>query len=148
VARGGTPDIADMFRGGNYFLPAAGAYFLWGIALVIGTLLLIIPGIIVAVLWSFIFHVLVDRRSGVMDSFRLSYQLSSINFLNVFVIGLTIFGLYILGICPGFCIGLLFSMSYGFLLYAVGYLMMSGQATFEPWTPTYQQNPQQTLGPT
>jgi phage FluMu protein Com len=140
VARGGAPDVADIFKGGRYLLQGIAIYFLIFLGTFFGLLLLIVPGILLGLLWTYSITILIDREPGIIDSLRLSWQMSSVNMLNIFVMYLSLLGLGILGVCPGLCIGMLFTMSYGLLLFAVGYLMMSGQLTAAQWTPTYPQS--------
>jgi len=58
-----------------YVLPVAGAAILAGIAIAIGLLLLIVPGLFLITIWAVIVPVIVLERSGVFASFGRSRQL-------------------------------------------------------------------------
>jgi len=56
-------------------LPVAGASILAGIAITIGLILLIVPGLILITIWAVIIPVIVLERSGALGSFGRSQQL-------------------------------------------------------------------------
>jgi hypothetical protein len=58
-----------------YILSVAGASFLAGIAIIIGLILLIVPGLYLITIWAVIVPVIVLEQSGVMASFGRSHQL-------------------------------------------------------------------------
>jgi hypothetical protein len=127
VARGESPEIADLFSGMKYFWRFLWGSLLYGIMAAVGFLLLIVPGIfIVLMFWPFE-YVIVDRNSGVIDSLQESREATSGNFLAVFLLALAGFGINLLGVCPGLFIGLLFTMPLTTLMLAVAYCGMTGQ---------------------
>ena len=58
-----------------YLAPVAGASILAGLAITIGLLLIIVPGLILITIWAVIVPVIVIERSGVLASFGRSRQL-------------------------------------------------------------------------
>lgn len=58
-----------------YLLPVAAASILAGIAITIGLILLVIPGLILITIWAVIIPVIVLERSGALASFGRSQQL-------------------------------------------------------------------------
>lgn len=126
VARGGSPEIADLFSGMPYFWR-----FFWGglllqLMLVFGFLLLIVPGIILALMFWPMTYVIVDRNAGVLDSLQQAREATSGNYMAVFVLALASFGINLLGLLA--CgVGMLFSIPLGVLLLAVAYCGMTGQ---------------------
>jgi len=128
VARGEPRSVADLFGGGALLLPGLGISFLYILAATIGFILLIIPGIIVLLMFSQAFMILIDRETGVIDSLKLSAQVTKGNKLTLFAIGFVSSVLSILGVLACF-VGIFFVSPYLFLMATVGYLMMTGQST-------------------
>jgi hypothetical protein len=126
VARGGSPEISDLFSGKQYFWR-----FFWGglllqVMIVVGFILLFIPGIILALMFWPMTYIIVDRNTGVLDSLQQAREITSGNFMAVFVLGLASFGINLLGLLA--CgVGMLFSIPLGILLFAVAYCGMTGQ---------------------
>jgi hypothetical protein len=76
--RDGTADMSmgDTVQAARPFVgKVAGASILAGIAIVVGTLLFIVPGLILLTIWCLIVPVIVLERLGVMDSFGRSRAL-------------------------------------------------------------------------
>jgi phage FluMu protein Com len=131
LARRQPAAFADLFGGAPLFLPVLGASLLFGIALFFGILLLIIPGIILAILlWPY-YYLLVDQKTGIIDSFSTAMTLGQMNWVTTIVLFLLSMGIMILG-CLACGIGLLFAAPLVTMLWAVGYLMMAGQIPTNP----------------
>ena len=68
--------IGDTVRAATPFLaPVAGASILAGIAITIGLILIIVPGLFLITIWAVIVPVIVLEGSGVIASFGRSHQL-------------------------------------------------------------------------
>jgi hypothetical protein len=125
LARGEPAEISDMFSGGRYFWRMVLSNLAFWIVVYAGFFLLIAPGIFVALaFWPFM-YVIVDHDVGVIESFRRSRELMSGNYLAIFVLWLGAFGANALG--SMFCLGMIFTMPFGLLLFAVAYCMMTGR---------------------
>ena len=68
----------------NTSLPLLGASFLYGIAIILGIFLFIVPGIFIAVSWYFFTYVYIAEGKSVFDSFARSYQLVKNNWWKIF----------------------------------------------------------------
>jgi ribosomal protein L40E len=79
--RGGRLAFRDLFSGGDCFLPVLGETILVAILTMIGGMMCVIPGLIVAGLMMFTVPLTVERRLGVMDAMRHSYELTKNNML-------------------------------------------------------------------
>jgi len=87
----------------NRFWLYLGMTILSTIGLIIGFILLIIPGIILAVRWSAASGFLVSGREGVIDSLKASWEATRGNGLTIFLAGLVLFIVLVLiiGIITG-----------------------------------------------
>lgn len=131
IARGDNAEIADVFSGRRYFWRFLLANFLFTLMLYLGLLLILIPGILVALaFWPFM-YVIVDRDVGVMEAFRRSTELTSGNYGSCFLLGLALIGLTLLGFLA-LCVGMIFTIPLAGLMFAVAYCLMSGQAVATP----------------
>jgi hypothetical protein len=126
AARDKTPGLEQLFSGGRWFWPIVGFSILYGLGLIVGFLLLIIPGIILILMWWPARMLLIDDQAGVMDSFGVARQITKGNWGTTFILGLASFGITILGFLA-LCIGIIFAIPFVGVIWASGYLMMSGQ---------------------
>ena len=128
IARGQASSLGELFNGGRYILPVIGANILVTLAVVFGLFLLIIPGIILALMFSQVNYLIVDRQASVFDAFGISRQCMASNKLTLFLIGLVGFFLSIpVAICTLF-IGIPFLIApFAVLMGAVVYLGVTGE---------------------
>jgi hypothetical protein len=108
-----------------YILPVAAASILAGIAIVVGFILIIIPGLILITIWAVIIPVIVLERSGPIASFGRSQQLVRGNAWPVFG---TLVVLFIIEIVVSIVLGIIFSglpivLRYGLSTVIVGTLV-------------------------
>jgi len=112
ATNGGTPAIEDLFSGFKVILKALGIYFLVTIIIVIGFILLIVPGIILSFMFSQVFYILADDNSkSIIDCLKESAAMMKGYKFNYFVLSLSFLGWLILGTIPLF-IGLLWVIPY------------------------------------
>ncbi len=128
AARGQNPEIGMLFSGGDKFLPILGGSILLGLIYAAGFVLCIIPGIIAFCgLWMQYFFIL-DRDVPVIESFSQAWAHSKGNRVSAFLLFLINAGLVIVG-ALALCVGLLFTLPFGGLLWPVAYLQITGQPT-------------------
>ncbi len=125
VARGENAEIGELFSGSRYFWRYFWGTLLFQIMLVLAYLLLIIPGILLSLMFWPVFYVVVDRDVGIIDSFQRATEVTSGNYMLIFILFLVGVGVQILGVFPGFCIGLLFTMPFWAILWAITYCEIS-----------------------
>ena len=88
-----------IFTGFKYFFKALFLFLLFNISFLIGFIFLIIPGIIIALMFSQIFYIMADDpETGVIDAFKKSASLMKNKKLQLFGLGMRYFGLFILGV--------------------------------------------------
>lgn len=102
IARGERPEFSELFSGARWFWKILGSSILFGLMCLVGYVLCIVPGVIVALMFSQYRMLIIDRNVGVMDSLRMSKTITTGNKLTLFVIGLALFGLAILAAIPCF----------------------------------------------
>ena len=101
-----------------YVVPVAAAAILAGIAITIGLILLIVPGLILITIWAVIIPVIVLERSGVLASFGRSQQLVRGN-------GWPVFGTLVVL----FIIQFFVSIVLGLIFFALPMLLRNGLST-------------------
>jgi uncharacterized membrane protein len=118
VVRGETPEVAMLFETeglGSYIIAA----IIFGVCFGIGLILCIIPGIIIGIIWMFYGFLIVENPTlGPTDALKRSQQMTKGRIGELFVFGLALFGINVVGaiLCG---IGLLFT--YGITAIAVSY---------------------------
>lgn len=115
--------VGMMFSGGKWLLKGIAAYLLFMIMVMLGFLLLIVPGVIVLLRFGMYQSALVDRNMGVIGSLQYSWELTKGNGLNLFVIGLFSI-LIVLAGCIAMLVGMLFAFPMMWLMWVVAYRWM------------------------
>lgn len=131
LARHQKTEYSELFGGGPRFLPVLGVSILLGLAIGVGTLLCIVPGIIFALMWWPAYYLVVDNKVPVMESFTRASEITKGNWGTAFLLGLLAFGIGLLGLLA-LCVGLLFAAPLVIMLWVTAYLMMSGQIPVYP----------------
>lgn len=102
----------SLFDGYKDFVRTFLTYFLYGIAVAIGTLLFIVPGIILAIgLMMSIYLIKDDKEISAMDALKKSWEMMKGHKMNLFMLGLSFIGWFILCILT-LGIGFLFLVPY------------------------------------
>lgn len=92
--------IGLLFGEGSKLLRAIGATILFGVAVVIGLLLLIVPGVYIALRYGQFINAIVDRDLGIMEAFTYSSSITTNNRLNLFALALLSLLAIIVGLIP------------------------------------------------
>ncbi len=90
-------EISELWAYPQYLLRMIGATIVYTIIIVIGFILLIIPGIYLALRLQFYSYYIVDKNAGALDSLRMSWKATDKNVINIFLFMLLIIGINILG---------------------------------------------------
>jgi len=126
LLRGQPASLGMLFGGGERLLPTIGVSILLGLAVGAGLVLLVIPGIIVILFYWPATSLVIDRKTPVMQSFSLAREITKGNELTTFLMGLLAMGIVLIGVLA-LCVGLVFAQPLAAMLFACGYLIMSGQ---------------------
>lgn len=73
---GGKPEFNDLFRFQGFFWRYLGGSLLVGLIIVVGILLLVIPGIVWGIMFQFWAFLIIDKNLSIMDSVRQSGNLT------------------------------------------------------------------------
>ena len=126
LCRGQRTGYHELFQGGDRFLKVLGWAFLIMVPLILGFVLLIIPGLFLLAIYWPTYYLIADRKTGVFGSFAVGQKLGLENLGSSFLLLVSSLGIFILGLLA--CgIGLLFSSAYLTVLWATAYLMMTGE---------------------
>ncbi|MHC4177835.1 MAG: hypothetical protein ACYSWU_10025 [Planctomycetota bacterium] len=135
TARGQPAALGDIFVApGPYYLRVLGATILFFLMYLVGLALCIVPGVILALMFSQYLFLIVDRNVGVTDSLSISKEITTGNKLMLFLIILVGAGLSMLGFMAC-CVGIVPVAAFLGLLNAVIYLAMTGQQTADQMLP-------------
>ena len=128
AARGSVPTFNDLFAGGPLFFPMLGLTVLHGLAVTLGCLCLIVPGLIIHYGLWLASYFLVDTNAGVVDSMRASWKATEGQRLQLFVLSMVAATLNLAGtmMC---CVGALVTAPLTAVAAAIVYLRITGQAT-------------------
>ena len=120
-------EYSDLYNMYPMFWGYLGAAILYAIMVVAGTVLLIIPGIIVAIQFGFFGYLIIDKQMGVMDSLKMSSKVTNGAKWKLF--GLAILSILI-NIAGAVCllVGLLVTIPTTMLAWAYAYRKLSAQA--------------------
>ncbi|MDB5348231.1 MAG: hypothetical protein JWP89_6608 [Schlesneria sp.] len=128
IVRGKRAELSDLFTGARYFWRLLGSAIVFGLMLIIGFILCIVPGTIVALMFGVFVYVLVDQDPPGIECLSLARAVTKDNRVTLFVIGLAAVGINLLGLLA-LCVGLLFTVPLTTLFIAVAYCKMTGQRT-------------------
>lgn len=125
VTRGETPDIGRVFdttRLGPFIV----ASVLYGLAVIVGLILCILPGIAAALLFSFYGFYILDRDLGPTDALAASWNLVTSNFGSILLLVIVAFAINLVGalLCG---IGLIVTEPICWIMLAYGYRYLNSE---------------------
>lgn len=127
----GEPEFKDIFSGKNVFLKSIGLYLLVGIVVGVGFILLVIPGIILALMFSQTFYILADDNEiSVIDCMKKSAAMMSGHKWECFVLMLSFIGWAIVAAIP-LGLGYLWLVPYQQVTFANYYLELKKESEAE-----------------
>ena len=130
AARGDKLEIKDMFAAFRNYWNAVLANLLVDIIVLVGFILLIVPGIIFACKLAFVHYLVVDQKMGVIEAVKGSWRMTNGHAWQVFLIGLLAIPIGIAGlIC--FVVGIVIAVMWVNLAFASLYhaISLSGEAS-------------------
>lgn len=97
VARGQEYQLSDIFGGGRWFMQMLVTLFLYQVLTGIGSMLCLVPGIIVGLGLQMAIPLVVDKDMGAVDALKESWRITTGHKMNLFVFGLLSFGAVLIG---------------------------------------------------
>jgi len=123
LTKGKEIKVSDIFKGFDYFFRSWGIFILGFLGILLGLILLIIPGILLMILWQFVIVIAIAENKGVIASLGRSYDLGKKNFAFSIVFFLIIIVIDSIG---GWTrIGSLITIPFGILATCVAVQMLS-----------------------
>lgn len=121
-------EVTDMFNNFRPFLSYFVASFLYGIAVALGLLLLIVPGIFVAIRFQFFPYFILENNDNFINALQKSYYLSQNLTLELLLLGIIVIVMNVAGILF-FGVGVLFTYPLTTMAIAIVYrsLIEEGQ---------------------
>lgn len=120
VHRGEAAVFPDLFEGFREFGRAFGVYVLSVLAIGLGMVLLIVPGLILAVgLWPALYLVM-DSELGVMDTLKEAWAMTDGYRLRLFGLGVVLFFFMLAGLLA-FIVGIIFTGAFATFVAAAAY---------------------------
>jgi len=127
---GRNAEIGDLFKGFNFFVPTLVASLLIGLFTFAGTLLCLIPGLVVAAMYKFTYLFIVDKRMDFWPAMQASHAVVKNDYFGFTMFMILAFLVNLLGVLC--CIvGLLVTIPLTFAAITVAYKEIVG---FEPRT--------------
>lgn len=123
MVRRTNPNIGILFAGGPHFWSVFLASILVVLSVVAGLILLILPGIYLAIRLSQFQFAIVDQKLGPIEGMKASWAMTKGNVLNLILLGLATFGIVLLGLLA-LGIGLLWAYPTVLLAAVSAYLCM------------------------
>jgi uncharacterized membrane protein len=125
---GGAGSFNDLFANFDMLLDYIGASILYALIVIGGLCLLIFPGIIWAIKFGFYGYFIIDRKTGAIDALKRSSAATQGSKGQLFVFGLVVFALNLLGLlCLG--IGILITQPVSLLAQGFVYRKLQQQVS-------------------
>lgn len=126
AARSGSPQISEVFSGGSAYLRLLGTSLLTGVVVGFGFILLIVPGIILAIGLAMAPYYAVDAEMGPVDAMKASWEAMNGHKVNFFLFLLMGIVLAILGLIAC-CVGVFAAQAVILVGTAIIYTRVSGR---------------------
>ena len=127
ASRGERPEFDELFSGGARFLPMLAVTLLLGLAVCLGMVLCIVPGVIAGLGLMFAPYYVVDQQMGPIDAMSASWAATTGQKLPLFVFALVTVLLAAAGMMAC-CVGLFVPIPLTAIATATVYLRISGRA--------------------
>ncbi len=120
LVRGREPDLGEIFHGFKEFGRAFSVFVLYTVAVIVGLVLLVVPGIYVAVALMPAMFLVLDDDLGVIETLQKAWAMTEGRRGRVFLVLLSLLGLNLLGLAA-FIVGVVFTGALSLLICAALY---------------------------
>jgi len=118
-------EFADLFKGFNFFVPTLVASLLMGLLVTLGIFLCIVPGLVIAAMYSFTYLFIVDKRMDFWPAMQASHAVVRRDYAGFTLFLLLLFLVNLLGLLCCF-VGIFVSMPVTYAAIAVAYKDLVG----------------------
>lgn len=131
VARGQSVEYMELFSGAPYFVRVAIVNILYGLMVLLGCLLFIVPGIYLAMKYWPAQYFVIDRDMDVMDAFRAAGEFTDGNKGQSLLLSLLSGAVSIVGFLA-LCVGFIVAYPIITLMWTIGFMMITRQPVSRP----------------
>lgn len=125
IVDGKKPDFKDFYSHYPLFLPFFLTSLIFGILVIVGFILLIVPGIYLAVKYQFVSFVVVDKKLSYWTAIKKAGELTEGKWMQIFLFDLALVGLNLLGLLA-LGVGLILTIPTSFFAAAYLYRHLAG----------------------
>jgi len=125
LTKGKKVEVSDVLKGFEYFWRSWGIVLLTALIVLVGLVLLVIPGVFLMIVLQFVIAVAIIEDKGVVDSIKRSYSIGKQHFALALVLFILVGVITSLGAYTK--IGTLITMPFHFLVLCVAFEKLSGK---------------------